>query len=197
MIELKAQSSAYGNNHQYCARITGRHPKFTFEREFIGKKEGRGDFTCAYVDEPGLYMECDIDKKGRKDETYYVVLSRTADTPALSPTADPDLLQIKISESDAVAVAKRIEGGEALEQIVGVTKADGKYRYELRTKSEAKRASAAATVDSAVAHCWDVLQSLPEREAKKVLAELKLRISPPKPKEEAPAAGMTYGEKND
>jgi hypothetical protein len=75
MIELKAQSSAYGNNHQYCARITGRHPKFTFEREFIG-------FTCAYVDTPGLFVECDIDKKGRKDETYYVVLSRTADTPA-------------------------------------------------------------------------------------------------------------------
>ena len=64
-------SGSYGNAKQYVARITGRDSKFTFSREFIGRKSGkRGESTEATVDEPGLYMTCDVDRKGGKDETF-------------------------------------------------------------------------------------------------------------------------------
>jgi hypothetical protein len=68
-------SAKYGyGGKQYIARITGRDPKFTFSREFIDRKEGkRRDSSSADVDDPGLYVEVDIDKHGDKDETFYIV----------------------------------------------------------------------------------------------------------------------------
>lgn len=68
-------SARYGyGGKQYIARITGRDSKFTFAREFVGAKSGKRREDAEYMtDEPGLYMTCDIDSKGRKDETYYVV----------------------------------------------------------------------------------------------------------------------------
>jgi hypothetical protein len=73
-ITLSA-SARYGyGGKQFIARITGRDKKFTFEREFIGKKVGkRGEDTSVVVDEPGLYVERNIDSKGRSDETYQII----------------------------------------------------------------------------------------------------------------------------
>ncbi len=66
-------ASGYGGK-QYIARVTGRDPELTFSREFIGRKYGRrGAESEATVDDPGLYMTCDIDRKGNEDETFYVV----------------------------------------------------------------------------------------------------------------------------
>lgn len=40
----------------------------------------------------------------------------------------------------------------------------------------------AQTIDTATQQCWAILQALPEKDAKKVLASLKVLVSPPKPK---------------
>lgn len=67
-------NAAYGMKGHYIARITGRDSKFTFKREFIGRKCGKRNEGCeATIDDPGLYMTCDVDRKRNKDETYYVV----------------------------------------------------------------------------------------------------------------------------
>ena len=68
-------SAKYGyGGKQYIARITGRDSKFTFAREFVGSKSGKRREEAEYqTDEPGLYVTCDIDRKGSKDETYHVV----------------------------------------------------------------------------------------------------------------------------
>jgi hypothetical protein len=177
MIALTAESKSYGNNGQYIAHVTGKDSKYTYRREFIGRKSER--YTTAYVYEPGLYEICDLDKKGRKEIELVVVLARTAECPPLSEKADPDFVRLPIDEKDAVAIARRLSEGESLSEIVAVERAsETGYKARIRDRREAKRASAAATVDSAIEHCWEVMQSLPEKEAKKVLAALKARVSP-------------------
>lgn len=54
LIELHAKSDHYSNNKQYIARITGRNSKYTFEREFIGRKSagsrnGAREMPYAYA----------------------------------------------------------------------------------------------------------------------------------------------------
>ena len=56
----------------------------------------------------------------------------------------------------------------------------------------ARTAAKSATVESTVEHCMEALRLLPEAEAKKVLAELRKRVSPPKAT--APAADDQTGE---
>jgi hypothetical protein len=189
-IELTVTSRCYGNSGQYIARITGRAEKYTYAREFVGRKRDRD--TSAIIDEPGIYEECDIDKKGRKDLTYVYVYARTAELPPLTETSNPHFGYVSLSESDVMQVTKRLDAGESLTDILAVAldgdgDGDRWYGYTVRTKGEAKKASVAVTIDSATDACWAVLQALPEREAKKVLAALKLRVSPPKPEAEAAA----------
>jgi hypothetical protein len=182
MITLVAESKDYPNSKQYVARIVGRDKRFTFSREFVGSKSGRT--TTAHIDEPGIYEVCDIDRKGRKEPDYRVVLARPPAFPPLG-TADPDLLNFPASIEEAMTIAKRLDGGEPIVEMIEIyleeTPGKRSYQFRLLTKGEARRASIAVTIDSAVEACWSVLQSLPEREAKKVLAALKVRVSPPKP----------------
>lgn len=97
-ITLEA-SARYGyGGKQYVARITGRHPKFTFEREFIGRKEGkRREYTSVVVDDPGLYEARDIDSKGRATDTY-----------RLAWEYKDTLYATSISRESAMALAKRL-----------------------------------------------------------------------------------------
>ena len=73
-IEFSAGAKFGYAGKQFIARITGRNPKYTFEREFIGKKEdSKGKTTSVTIDEPGLYQTRDVDSKGRSDDTCYIV----------------------------------------------------------------------------------------------------------------------------
>lgn len=104
MITLTA-SAAYGQTGQYVARITGRDSKFTFAREFIGRKSNRD--TSADVDEPGLYEVCDIDKKGRKESTFKLVL----------PNGDK-LATLGTDKEDAMKIAKEMASRSFAEIVV-------------------------------------------------------------------------------
>lgn len=192
MITLTAVSKCYGNNGQYLARISGRSGKYTFERSFLGRKSDRT--TSALVDEPGLYEEADIDKKGRKEPSFVLVLQRPAEFPPLSDTADKEWMKFTIAESDAMSIAKRIGEGEQLTDIVEIRRTDSGYKTALRSKSEAKKTAVSVTIETATEQCWQVLQALPERETKKVLAALKLRVTPkpqPEPEPEAQSVAET------
>jgi hypothetical protein len=107
-ISLSA-SARYGyGGKQYIARITGRDSKFTFSREFVGRKGGKRNESAEYTtDESGLYMTCDIDSKGRKDETFYVV-ERQNDA----------LVKEAITLEDAMDLAKRLDQGQSFEEAV-------------------------------------------------------------------------------
>jgi hypothetical protein len=187
MITLTAVSKSYGNNGHYIARVTGRNSKYTFEREFIGRMDGREKH--AYIDEPGLYEICDIDKKGRKDQNYRIIVpDPSGELICLRPYGD-NLDGVGAMEI-ATEVAKRIEAGE---QIAGMIQLEKKpdsedWGYRLLSKAAAKKAHVSATIDSAIEACWEVLQALPEKEAKKALAALKARVSPPKAATVAPEA---------
>jgi len=95
-IELEASAKFGYGGKQFVARITGRNPRFTFERDFICKKSGkRGEYSRALVDEPGLYQTRDIDRKGGADDTFVLVW------------LDGEVLRrIVVSESEAMALAK-------------------------------------------------------------------------------------------
>lgn len=102
-ITLSA-SAAYGfGGKQYIARITGRDAKFTFARDFIGRKGGkRGESAEATVDEPGLYVTCDVDRKGNKDDTYCLVWR----------APNGDMYSTPESLEEAMAIAKRLDAHE-------------------------------------------------------------------------------------
>lgn len=247
MITLKARedyNSKYapaGTKKAYIARITGRDSKMTFAREFIGK-------TSADVDEPGLYATRDVDKKGRAgDEEYTLILE-----------VGGELEEFSADKEDAMKIAKALDAGRRIEQIVEYVEADaecaalhaevlavsktlitvgspdwiGQARragvpigpdataeqaaeilaqhqaasrqrmenaadrrnalmagtdkyiesgWRLVTPKQAEAAVVAKTIDTATDACWQILQALPEKEAKKVLAALRVRLTPPKP----------------
>lgn len=177
MITLSASARFGYGGKQYIAHITGRSSKFTFDREFIGRKYGkRNEGSEADVDEAGLYETCDIDKRGDKESTYYVILGE-----------DDNLARYEISKDLAMKIAKRLDGPEQIADILTVDDED----IILLTPAQAKRRQATATLESAVEARWDMLQCLPEKEAKKVLTALRKRVSPPKPK------STEGGEQND
>ncbi len=124
MITILTFSSRAGfgfENKQFVARITGRHPKWTFDREFIGTKTGkRKDGTTAKVDDPGLYQERNIDNKGRATNRYYAVWS----------LGGKELDYAPISEDEAMGLAKDLDSGRA--STVVAQFAEAKYAKILR-----------------------------------------------------------------
>jgi hypothetical protein len=163
MITLNA-SARYGyGGKQFIARITGRNSKFTFDYEFIGKKGGkRNESSEADVDDPGLYICRDIDSKGRVEDRFRLIVGE----------GDAQKV-VRTDKEDAMKIAKAMDSGRRFSDIVddhGCT----------ITERQAEVAATAKTIDEAVASCWAILQALPEKEAKKVLAALRVRVSPPK-----------------
>lgn len=171
MITINVISNQFGNNRQYIARITGRASKFTFQREFVGRKSGkRNEYTEYSTDAAGLYEDCDISRQGEKVIGYWLV----ADTP-------DGLVKLRASLEDAMKIARRLDEGETLESMLEIKPEQAGWIYELRSKSEAKAAIADQTIESAIEGCWAIMQALPAREVKKVLAALRLRVSPVSP----------------
>jgi len=174
MITLSANAD-FGHSGQYVARITGRDAKFTFRREFIGRKGGRrGDVTTADVDEPGLYECCNVERKAGKVSRFYILVE-VADT----------LRRLTSDKEDAMVLAKRLGAGEQLGDMLAVTSRPGDsdpektiFEYEILTAAQAKRQQAAATVETAVEACCQAVEALPAAEVRKVLTALRARLKP-------------------
>lgn len=199
-ISLTA-SAKYGyGGKQYIAQITGRAPKVTFARAFVGTKYGKRKEDSSFdTDEPGLFELCDIDRKGNKAQRYRLVLPApgAAAQEAVAGDAEEEgrvdegaalregasrLVLVRASKEEAMAIAKRLDKGEQLVEIIRIVDL-AKDQIEILTAAQAKKAAAAATLDEAVSACLAVLGALPEREAKRVVAELRKRLTPaPAPK---------------
>jgi hypothetical protein len=110
-VKLAASARFGFGGKQFIARIVGRDPKFTFDREFLGKKIGkRGEDTTVTVDEPGLYQERDIDSKGRHTDTYYVVFTDPAVGVDYIDVSHDDAMKLaKLSTSEIDAEGQRLE----------------------------------------------------------------------------------------
>ncbi len=238
MISFSA-SARYGyGGKQFIARITGRHPKFTFAYEFIGRKGGKRNEDCsADVDSPGLYITRDIDSKGRVDDDYYVVfecdgvlhkdscdkddamkigkamdagrsfdsiiqvwpadplaklLKLHRDQMAKSANHEPDHL-VTVAEGSTLIDLMGVQAGQQVmtgsmrvvrqNEIARLTPLATVYaspRWEFATPKEAAKIAAAQTIDTAMKSCLAILQSLPEKEATKVLTQLNIMVSPAK-----------------
>jgi hypothetical protein len=96
-VTLSASAKDYSGK-QFVARIAGRDNKYTFQREFLGRKEGKSVYV--EVDEPGLYQERDVDSKGRVTDYYYIVY-----------VVDGQASKARIEEDRAMAFAREIEAG--------------------------------------------------------------------------------------
>jgi len=105
-ITLSASARFGFGGKQFVARVTGRHPKFTFQYEFMGRKEGkRGESTSVEVDDAGLYVTRDVDSKGRADDSFALVYTKT----------DGELAKHWIDKSDAMKLAKRLDARDAID----------------------------------------------------------------------------------
>lgn len=101
-VTLSASASFGHGGKQFVARITGRHPKFTFEYQFMGRKEGkRGEGTSVAVDDPGLYITRDIDRKGRAEDSYALVYE-----------VEGQFRKLWIAKDWAMKLAKALEANE-------------------------------------------------------------------------------------
>lgn len=188
--------SDYGQTGQYIARITGRAKNVTFAREFIGRKSGkRGDITTGLVDDPGLYELVWCKRKG-KERSYWILLD-----------FDGQLRQVRSDEEDFLAIAKRLDSGETLEQIVMFESVERdaeelekhpdwsptRLVYTIRNKLEVNRAIVVATIDAVVLAIVNAVGGLPKEHQKKALSEAKNRLFPkaepakPEPESAEPA----------
>jgi hypothetical protein len=96
-ITLNARAAFGYGGKQYIARITGRDSKFTFAREFIGRKSGkRGEDASVMLDEAGLYIVCDVDRTGNRDESFCLF---------------DGARRVWIYKEEAMALAKKIDEG--------------------------------------------------------------------------------------
>lgn len=120
-VHLKAEASWGNEGKQYIARIRGRSSKFTFDREFIGAKTGkRHEYSSIYVDDSGLYETCSIDRKGRKDRTFWVVLEY-----------ESNVRGGVVTEQEAMIVARGIGACTPMSDLVDVTEVEGVNVYGL------------------------------------------------------------------
>jgi len=180
MITLRATAAFGFGGKQYIGRVTGRDPKWGLRLEFIGTKGGkRNEETTAEVDDPGIYVVRNWDRKNRADETYLLILEVGQDDEGA-----PKLRSFSLDKSDALKIAKLMDGGRKLADIVEPIDAAPERRADRTwgyiTVRQAASKAEAQTIDSATEACWQVLTALPEKQAKKVLAALRLRVSPPK-----------------
>lgn len=70
---------------------------------------------------------------------------------------------------------------ERLENILSNLNDEGKYedlRFEIISEKKAEMIQKAQTTESAIKECWEIIQPLPEKEAKKVLTTLRKMLSP-------------------
>lgn len=164
MIKLSA-SADYGRTGQYIARITGRNSKWTFEREFIGRKCGKRNKTTEVdVDEPGLYEVCDVTRKNGKVSRYHLVL--------LTPQGGLALL--RADKEDAMNLARDLDGGRDLGSVVECDGDDWVYVPDPASPRSAAETDAIA----AEGCCWAALQALPPADAARVVASLQARLTP-------------------
>ncbi len=163
-FNLQAQSD-YGHTGQYVARITGRHAKFTFAREFLGRKRGKsGGVSSADVDTPGLYEECNVSRKNGKSSDFWVSVDGAGAQ--------------WVSKEMAMAIAKALDDGRAVAEIVVILGEGDERTVELRTPAQAENAKAATTLDEAVAQCAAILAALPAPLARKALTEIRRQVVP-------------------
>lgn len=154
MITLTA-SARYGyGGKQFIARINGRDSKFTFDREFIGKKGGkRNEDSEADVDTPGLYETRDIDSKGRTDDSYFLILED-----------GERLVKIPIDKADAMQIGKEFDAGRGISRCVKLIPRDAELFKAVqdlkviaerlqRTFWEGYSPESFITLDNAVG-CW-------------------------------------------
>lgn len=154
----------------YVARITGRvSGPMKYEREFLGS-----EVTLIEGDE-GLYERQVGSKKGGYSRYYYVILSHPDHGMIISTDCEDDVPKIAKLLDDGVSIADAVE----VTDLRPSEKTEGRMIFTAipRTKTQAKSAAKAQTIDSATDACWEILQVLPEKEAKKVLAELRKRIA--------------------
>jgi hypothetical protein len=171
----------YGQTGHYIARILGRAPRVQFRREFLGRRSGkRNDISTALVDDPGLYEVVNATRKG-KDRDYWILLE-----------FEGQLRQVRSDEDDFMTIAKRLDGGETLEQIVVFESVAREAQelekhpdwsktrlvYTIRNKAEVKQAIAAVTIDTAVHAIVAALEPLPAKMQKDALAAAKARLFP-------------------
>lgn len=156
----------------YVARITGRAAgAVKYQREFLGK-----EVTLLAGDE-GLYERQIGERKGGFTRHYNVVLSHP----------EHGLIRSVSCENELPKIAKLLDDGVSIQDAVEVTnmrpskQTEGLMVFDAvaRTKTEAKKAAVCVTIEAAVEVCWQALATLPEKEAKKVLAALKIRLAPP------------------
>lgn len=161
----------------YVAKLKGTTAgALKFEREFFG------DECIVTEGDEGLYERQRGDKKGGFTRWYPVIISHAEH--GLIIDGDCDEVEVK-------KIAKLLDQGIEIADAVEVcdlresenNPGNWLFTAKARTASQAAKAKKSATIDSAIEECWSVLSLMPEAEQKKILAELKKRVSPPKAKE--------------
>lgn len=165
-------NSDFGQSGQYVAKLTGRAPRFTFAREFLGRRSGkRNDVTTAFVDEPCLIEVCDCTRKGKR-HAYSLVLE-----------VEGELLEFGSDESDAMAIAKRLGDGESLTVIVAVERdaddSTGKtWNYRICSKAESKGIARLRTEQESVELLARMLDGHSASSVRRILDGLRATLLP-------------------
>jgi hypothetical protein len=169
-----------GAKKAYVARITGRDSKLTFAREFIGN----GD---VLVDDAGLYEVRNVDKKGRPNDSYYVVLEHDGEIRRSTVMNREQAMPIAkaMAERTINAIVEFVGRPSRLDPTKIV------FDAVLITAKQAEKKAVAQTIDQITDDCWKMLQMIPEKQAKAVLAALKARVSPKVPATVAPLSEET------
>lgn len=154
----------------YVAKITGRKAgPMKYEREFMGEE------AVILQGDEGLYERQVGEKKGGCTRYYHVIV----DHP------EHGLMMSKDCETIVPKIVKMLDEGISIDGAIEVTQIQPSERVEgrmifvavPRTVTQAKKAAKSATVDSAIAHCLEVLKLMPEKEQKAVLREVKKALA--------------------
>lgn len=202
MFTLNADAK-FGQHGQFIAQIMGRDQKFTFNYSFVGRKCGkRNESTSFDVDTSGIFVERDVDSKGRKIDRFYTFL----DCPHLPiPEGKSDTLRkLEVTKEDAMKIGKALDEGRSFEESIEFYREDymksqprkyneetGAYddqpqitasrnNYRILSKKDAVKAQTGQTLDTAVAECLRILEALPTELQRKAVQALTKATKPVK-----------------
>lgn len=133
-VALRSDSDRGKEDKHFVARIVGRHPRYTFEREFVGKREGkRGESKLALVDSPGLYQVRDAWKR-RDEDSYYVIYEFDGDLHKIAVDVDQamDLARESRIPTEWSNVGRKLRLDLHLEQLDTIQSKDSSETIQVR-----------------------------------------------------------------
>lgn len=177
-IHLYARSYKLHQNNQYIAKITGRHERYTFERELCGNAVLNR--TEAIIDKPGLYEIANINREGVRSSVYRLIVPQADGDGLILLHVGGDYLGPHDTDAESIAclLARRMDGGQRLSDMIQLEDTEDGWGYRIAPPLPVEKETKMRTRQQAADECVRILQAFSLKDVRLILKEIREQLFP-------------------